>query len=174
MIAALILGAALAATSTRRRRRSRTRCPRRSSSSAGGTTVTILHPERGAVGFSATGDHDALVSKIRRGDYEEWFIWSGDPYPRLALRATFPELIAWEERRSTFKTPGCSISLSTSAPKRANCRSKSPDIERWWEARSRPIFENPPEAWYELVKQLRRLSPRYGQKDPRLESQPTR
>ncbi len=59
------------------------------------TTVWILHPERGIAIFSATGDRGALVSQVKRAQYEEWSIASLDSYPGLDLALGFEELRNW-------------------------------------------------------------------------------
>ena len=133
------------------------------------TTVWIFHPERGTAVFSASGDRGALVSKIKRESYEQWGFSTLEPYPGLNLAMSFRELTDWEKRRGVFSRGSCGASLTTSAPKRASCGLKTPDIEEWWQGYYRPLLEVAPADWYELVKRVRALAPKYGKKDPRSE-----
>ncbi|PTL82139.1 hypothetical protein [Vitiosangium sp. GDMCC 1.1324] len=131
------------------------------------TTVWIFNPERGTVVFSARGDRGALVSKVKRDQYEQWGFSTLEPYPGLKLAMTFSELTSWEKRRSVFSRGSCGAALATSASTRGSCSLKTPEIERWWQGYYGPLLEDAPSEWYELVKRVRALAPRYGKKDPR-------
>jgi hypothetical protein len=131
------------------------------------TTVWIFHPERGIAIFSATGDRGALVSQVKRNQYEQWTFASLDPYPGMDLTFGFEELTDWEKRRSVFSRGSCSAALVTTSPTRATCSFKTPEIEEWWQGYYRPMLDEAPTGWYELIKRLRKLAPRYGKKDPR-------
>ena len=92
-----------------------------------------------------------------------------EPYPGLHLKMNFKELTSWEQRRSVFSRGSCGAGLTTSAPTRASCSLKTPDIEQWWQGYYRPLLDVAPDNWYELMKRVRALAPKYGKKDPRNE-----
>jgi hypothetical protein len=130
------------------------------------TGIQILHPERGVIYFYAESKEP--ITGITRDDYREWRIETRDPYRGARVDMTFDEYQAYEVRRLQLTDQGCSAGFAmTSAEPHCLCRNKTPEIQQWWTATSKPLLKRPPETWYRLVRTLRPLSARRGRPDPR-------
>jgi hypothetical protein len=133
----------------------------------GATGITVLHPEKGRVGFYA--EAQGPISTIGREDYENWGFSSADPVPGLRLNMKLDEVVKYEERRVKFSKSFCSAGLGVSVDKKnGSCRLKTPAVEQWWEGYYNPLLKQPPAGWYELMKVLRKRAPKDGRPDPRL------
>lgn len=126
-------------------------------------SIVVLSPTRGRAVIYA--EADAPISTLKRGDY---FTFKGEANvpPDSSLRPLslgfgYDELTTWDEKRYNKYLPGCFGGVEIKRPQ-SGCLKPFEAKAATWKDRNQPFFDDPPEDWYRIVREMRERAKRDG------------
>jgi hypothetical protein len=129
--------------------------------------IDVYSPTRGWVRIYA--EAKVPVSTVRRRAYFT-FTAEAQPPPRpeaglppLALTMSFSELQRYDQKRSERFLPACYGGVEIHRP-RGGCLGELVPRAAQWAKRNKRFLEHPPDAWYQIVRELRALAGKHGKK----------
>jgi hypothetical protein len=127
--------------------------------------VDVFSPTRGRVRIYA--EARAPISTVTRREYFTFTAESEPPagpraaLPPLTVTMTFPQLLAYDQRRYERFLPSCHGGVEIHR-RQGGCARELGARGRRWAAANRAFLDAPPAAWYRIVRELRALARRHG------------
>ncbi|HUS28541.1 MAG TPA: hypothetical protein VMZ53_08530 [Kofleriaceae bacterium] len=122
--------------------------------------IAVLSPTRGRAYLYAEADKP--ISGLRRADYFTYrFEAELNTTPPVSMTFSYDQLHAWDEARYKQYASGCFAGVELRKPVNG-CMQKLEEFETSFPDSHRAILENPPEAYYALVRDLRDRAKREG------------
>ncbi len=131
--------------------------------------VEVFSPTRGRVRLYA--EAKAPISTITRRHYFT-FTGGSEPPPRartrlppVTLTMSFPELLAYDQRRYQAFPPSCFGGVEVHK-RQGGCLGELAGRRTEWAKTNQPFLKEPPAAWYRIISDLRAQARQHGF-DPR-------
>jgi len=127
-------------------------------------SIVVFSPTRGRVMIYAEADKP--ISQLRRGGYFTFKGESsppGDPatLPLLSLDWNYKQLTTWDEKRYYKWIPGCFGGVEIRKPQSGCLKALEAKLDKF-QARNQPFFDEPPDDWYRVVREMRARAVRDG------------
>lgn len=130
--------------------------------------LDVYSPTRGWARIYAEGK--APISTLSRRDYFTFTAEAQPPpppaagLPPVALAMSFADLQRYDERRYQQFLPGCYGGVEIHRA-RGGCLGDLAPRAATWAERNTSFFEQPPDDWYRIVRELRALAGLHGKSD---------
>jgi hypothetical protein len=127
--------------------------------------VDVFSPTRGRVRIYAEGR--APISTLSRRDYFTFNAESEPPagprarLPPFTLEMSYPQLLDYDGRRYQAFLPSCYGGVENGRRQGGCLRSLASRASDWAET-NRSFLREPPEDWYQIVRELRALAQQHG------------
>ncbi len=126
-------------------------------------SIVVFSPTRGRAVIYAEAERP--ISQLTRADY---FTFKAETQPPpdsslrpLSLDFTYDELTAWDEQRYYKWIPACFGGVEIKRPQGGCLKALEPQAAAW-KQRNQPFLDDPPEAWYRIVRDMRARAARDG------------